>query len=114
MNTYGVLTTQEELKEHDERSYKTLKNEGTFELKLKFRGWYRKSFSMGLICYFETADGKRFKLFCFRHTKNGVDKYRPNNCNIDFERVNDGTWWKCTVTENKSGNFAWTDAVAIG
>ena len=34
-------------------------------LKLIFRGWYRKAVLMGLICYFEMADEKRCKLFCF-------------------------------------------------
>ena len=54
--SYGVLTTPEEFEGRDDRFYKTLKEEGVFELKLKFRGWYRKAFSIGLICYFETVE----------------------------------------------------------
>lgn len=38
MNSYGVLTILEEFKERDDRSYETLKEEGAFDLKLKFRG----------------------------------------------------------------------------
>ena len=45
--SYGVLTTPEEFEGRDDRFYKTLKEEGVFELKLKFRGWYWKAFSMG-------------------------------------------------------------------
>ena len=81
----------EEFEERDDRSYETLKEEGVFELKLIFRGWYRKAFSMGLICNFETDDGKRCKLFCFRHTKNGEDQYRPKRCDVGFENVKDDT-----------------------
>ena len=81
-----------------------------FELKLKFRGWYRKAFSMGMICYFETADGKRCKLFCFRHTMNGEDQYRPKQCDVDFKKVKDGTWWRCTVVKNGKGNYTWVAA----
>jgi hypothetical protein len=114
MNMYGVLTTPDEFEQRDDRSYETLKEEGVYDLKLIFRGWYRKSFSMGLICYFETADGNRFKLFCFRHTRNGEDKYSPKQCEVDFEKVEDETWWRCTVKKNEKGKYAWVDAEAIG
>lgn len=110
MNSYSVLTMPEEFEERDDRSYETLKEEGVFELKLIFRGCYRKAFSMGLIYYFETADGKRCKLFCFRHTKNGEDQYRPKRCEIDFEKVKDVTWWRCAVEKNEKGNYTWVAA----
>ena len=110
MNSYSVLTMPEEFEERDDRSYETLKEEGVFELKLIFRGCYRKAFSMGLIYYFETADGKRCKLFCFRHNKNGEDQYCPKRCEIDFEKVKDGTWWRCAVEKNEKGNYTWVVA----
>ena len=110
MKVYGVLTIPEEFEERYDRSYETLKEEGVFELKLKFRGWYRKAFSMGLICYFETTDGIKYKLFCFRHTKNGEDQYRPKRCEVDFEKVDDDTWWRCTLEKNKKGNCTWIAA----
>lgn len=70
----------------------------------------RKAFLMGLICYFETTDGIKYKLFCFRHTKNGEDQYRPKRCEVDFEKVDDDTWWRCTLAKNKKGNCTWIAA----
>jgi hypothetical protein len=50
-------------------------------------------------------------LFCFRHTKNGEDQYRPKQCNVDFEKVKDGTWWRCIVEKN--GDYSGVSAHPI-
>ena len=39
MNHNGVLTTGEELYEHDREAYETFREEGTFRMKLDFRSW---------------------------------------------------------------------------
>ena len=57
MNQFGVLTTPQECEGHEEWTYETIKKEGRYELELQFRAWYRKAFSMGLICYFLDKDG---------------------------------------------------------
>ena len=45
-----------------------------------------------------------------RHTKNGEDQYRPKQCDVGFEKVKDGTWWRCAVEENEKGNYTWVAA----
>lgn len=110
MNQFGVLTTPEERENHEEWTYETFKKGGDHRLKLQFRAWYPKAFSMGLICYFLDDEGKRVRLFCFRHRVNGEDIYNPKDCNIDFEKVTDGTEWICTLAPNKKGVMEWKDA----
>lgn len=39
------------------------------------------------------------------HTKNGEDQYRPKQCDVDSEKVKDGTWWRCAVVKNEKGNY---------
>ena len=60
MNQFGVLTTPQECEGHEEWTYETIKKEGRYELELQFRAWYRKAFSMGLICYFLDKDGTKW------------------------------------------------------
>lgn len=36
--------------------------------------------------------------------------YNPKRCLIDFEKVEDGTVWDCTMELNKKGNAEWVDA----
>ncbi len=113
MNQFGVLTTPQECEGHEEWTYETIKKEGRYELELQFRAWYRKAFSMGLICYFLDKDGNRVKLFCFRHKVNGEDIYNPKKSEIDFEKVEDGTKWICTVGPSKKGAMEWKDAEMV-
>lgn len=113
MNSYGVLTTQEEVQFFGGDDFETLREEGTFRLTLRFRSWYKKAYSMGLICHFEDEDGRKLNLYCFRHTRNGVDMYNPKRCLIDFEKVEDGTVWDCTMELNKKGNAEWVDAKIV-
>ena len=52
MNHNGVLTTGEELYEHNYEEYETFGEEGTYRMKLDFRSWWNKGANYGLICYF--------------------------------------------------------------
>ncbi|MBR0093324.1 MAG: hypothetical protein IJP92_16680 [Lachnospiraceae bacterium] len=56
MNANGVLTTHEELERAGTFEHETLKAEGTYRLRLKCRGWYKKPNIMGLVCCFEELD----------------------------------------------------------
>lgn len=39
--------------------------------------------------------------------------YNPKRCLIDFEKVDDGTVWDCTMELNKKSNAEWLDARLI-
>ena len=41
MNHNGVLTTGEELYEHNYEAYETFREEGTYRMKLDFRSWLK-------------------------------------------------------------------------
>ena len=42
----------------------------------------------------------------------GCGMYTVNlgNIKIDFEKVDDDTWWRCTLEKNKKGNCTWIAA----
>ena len=114
MNTNGVLTTYEELERAGTFEHRTLKEEGTRRLRLKCRGWYKKTYSMGLVCYFEDPKqpDEKWQLFCFRHKVGGREIYNPKGSSVDFSKVPDGTIWDVTV-ETQKGNYVWTNAKEV-
>lgn len=113
MNKYGVLTTGEELASTDAEVYETIKEPGTYRLKLVFRSWYNKGYTYGLIAHFSDEDGNKYRLFAFRHSVDGQQIYNPKKSKIDFEKVVDGTIWDCVVDNNKKGRAEWMDAIPV-
>ena len=102
MNNNGILTTTEELMAVNYQEYKTISEPGVYILRLMFRSWYK----MGLICYFEDYnDGRKYKLYCFRHIIDGKEIYNPRSSKIDFSQVPDGTNWECEILINKKNNY---------
>lgn len=108
MNINGVLTTCEELTEHNFELYDAFDKEGEFLLKLEFRGW-NKFKSNSLVCYFTDREGKRYRLFAWKHG----EIYNPKRSEINMATVQDGTWWKCTVKQNSKGNMEWLTAEQV-
>ena len=51
MNKYGVLTTPEEWAAHDDGTYETFDEEGTYRVRLDFRGWYQNGGISGISWY---------------------------------------------------------------
>lgn len=59
----------------------------------------------GVVIDTEEGSPQGGNLFCFRHTKNGEDQYRPKQCDVDFEKVEDSAWRRCTLKKNEKGNY---------
>ena len=113
MNDFGVLTSEAELMAHGANDYNTITEEGVHRLHLDFRGWYNKGFNPGLIAFFSDEKGNKYRLYAWRHCVDGDNIYNPKKTDIDFEMVDDDTYWDCTITNNKKGKAEWTDAVLV-
>lgn len=101
-----MLTTKQELIEHNYLDYGTLREEGKYILHLDFRSWAK---SNGMVCYFTeyaTKDRKKLKLFCWKHG----NIYNPKQSNVDMSCVEDNTLWSIEVKNNKEGNVEWVTA----
>ena len=115
MNHNGVLTTGEELYEHNYEAYETFREEGTYRMKLDFRSWWNKGSNYGLICYFSdpTDSEVKKKGFCFRHFADGEEKYTPSDKKVAFEKEQDGTLWDVTISKTKKGKYAFAAAQRV-
>ena len=115
MNHNGVLTTGEELYEHNYEAYETFRDEGNYRMKLDFRSWWNKGSNYGLICYFtDPADEKiKKKGFCFRHFVDGEEIYSPADKKTAFEKAQDGTLWDVTISKTKKGKYAFAAAQRV-
>lgn len=112
MNSYGVLTTEEEIMEMEPECYITPKEEGEFEFDIDFRTWYK--YGQGLICYGHDYSQHRFiKLFAWRRPVNGEMIYAPKGTDIDMSKVKDGSLWKVTLGKTKRGKVEWKTAEFI-
>ncbi|MCR5734934.1 MAG: hypothetical protein K6G22_10045 [Lachnospiraceae bacterium] len=111
MNTYGVLTTQEELAAHNLDDYETFDEVGVYRCRLDCRSWYQNGRIYGLVCYFTDLDEEiGWQGFCFRHRVDGKEIYCPQDGSVDFERVEDGSLWEITIGKNKKGKCTLTSA----
>ena len=113
MNKYGVLTTGEELANSGAEMYETIKEPGTYRLRLDFRTWYNRGYSPALVAHFSDGEGNKYRLFAFRHVVDGQEIYNPKKSKLDFEKVVDGTSWDCVVDNNKKGKAEWMDAIPV-
>ncbi len=114
MNQYGVLTTPEEWAAHDDGTYETFDEEGTYRVRLDFRGWYQNGRHYGIICHFtDLEEGVGWKAFCFRKNVNGNEVYCPQDKSVDFERVEDGTIWDVTIAKTPKGKYTFASAKKV-
>jgi len=112
MNSYGVLTTEEEIMEMEPECYITPKEEDEIEFDIDFRTWYK--YGQGLVCYGYDCKNHRFiKLFAWRRPVNGEMIYAPKETDIDMSKVKDGSLWKVTLGKNKKGKVEWKTAEFI-
>ena len=112
MNSYGVLTTEEEIMEMEPECYITPKEEDEFEFDIDFRTWYK--YGQGLICYGYDCKNHRFiKLFAWRRPAKGEMIYSPKETDVDMSKVKDCSLWKVTLGKNSRGKNEWKTAEFI-
>ncbi len=86
----------------DEYSYPT--DSGEFTGTLAFRCWHPNN--KMLLCYFDTDDGRQFKLPVWWQSW-GVN-YIPAETHINFvDEVEDGTQWRCVYQQKANGYIRW-------
>jgi hypothetical protein len=83
---------------------------GEFTGTLTFRCWHRNK--PMLLCYFDTDDGRKFKLPVWWQSW-GVN-YSPAESYINFaDEVYDGSRWHCTYRKKQNGYISWCCAESI-
>lgn len=93
----------------DEYSYP--EDTGEFTGTLTFRCWHRNK--PMLLCYFDTNDGRKFKLPVWWQSW-GVN-YSPAESYINFaDEVYDDSRWYCTYRKKQNGYIRWMRAEAAG
>jgi len=80
---------------------------GDFTGTLTFRCWHRNK--PMLLCYFDTDDGRKFKLPVWWQSW-GVN-YSPAETYINFaDDVFDGSRWRCAYRKKDNGYIRWLNA----
>lgn len=112
MEEHGIYTRVEELFNVQHSLYPAPLEEGTYILRLDFRGWYKKR-GPALVCYFTNV--RHFtgmRLFAWKRM-DGTERYCPKKSDVDFRKVKEGTFWKCIIEKTRSGKLKWSYAYEL-
>ncbi len=82
---------------------------GCFTGKMVMKRWI----NYGIVCYFETEGGTRYKLCVWRDFKNEYNGYHPANSELDISNVPFDTTLQVSYEESKSGKTKWLTAEII-
>lgn len=111
MNSNGILTIRAEVEQKEGYAYFYPDHEEIADVKLDFRAWGPKT---SLCCYFSYLEDDTGLLLYAWGRRIGINnEYSPQNCDIDFLQVKDGTHWRVTIKRNTKGNLTWYDAVPL-
>ena len=88
------------------KEYEFPETAGKFIGTLVMKKWNSKG---GLLCYFDTDDGRKLKL-CVWFNYKSERSYRPKSCDLDISYVNIGSTLQVEHAITKSGKSKWLTA----